>query len=61
MKNAARKPEHLHDALASQPENLKLQDLALPDRPCRQKEDFLKEASKETFPANAPFSLQPIR
>jgi len=61
MKNAARKPEHLHDALASQPENLKLQDLALPDRPCRQKEDFLKEASKETIPANAPFSLQPIR
>ncbi|WP_428424505.1 hypothetical protein [Pararhizobium sp.] len=61
MKNAASKPEYLRDALASLPEPLDLQDLVLPNNRRHNKEDLLKEALEEPFPANAPLSLQPIR
>lgn len=61
MKNAASKPEYLRDALASLPDPLDLQDLALPNNRWRNKEDLLKGALEETFPANDPLSLPPIR
>ncbi len=61
MKNAANEPERLRDALASLPEPLDPQDLALPHNRWREQDDFLKEALDEPESADAPMSHPRIR
>jgi hypothetical protein len=65
MKNAASEPDHLRDALASLPEPLDLQYLALPANRWRKQDDFLKGALEEILPVNVPPShlnrFRPIR
>ena len=56
MKNAANQPEHLRDALASLPEPLDLQDLAMPNTIRREQDEFFKKAPDEPLPANDPMS-----
>lgn len=56
MKNAANEPEHLRDALASLPEPVALQDLAMPQNLRRQQDAFFKTSPEEPLPANHPAS-----
>ena len=61
MKNAINEPEHLRDALASLPEPLDLQDLTLPHNRRREQDDFLKQPSETSNPANDPLSHSRLR